>query len=354
MKNLFKYKGKDRACGIVQTMKIQRKKIILTIIIVLCLASLAGCGDSSRKTGQPSDPDSQINGQNHISSTKDEAEPEDGLSADDGVKPEESSSPEDNDEPELSPSLIDPDGMTVETRILPPEGYSRTTSEAGSLTEYLRSYALKEDKSPVLLYNGRKKGNQNAHQAVLTLPIEDIDLQQCADSIMRIYAEYYYSTGQPERIAFHFTNGFLAEYTRWRDGERISVNGNDVQWVPGGAYDDSYETFTEYMKIVFCYAGTLSMASESSEISLAQAEVGDVFIKGGSPGHVVMIIDVCENPTGGRAFLLAQGYMPAQEFHILKNPMHEDDCWYYEEEISFPLHTPEYVFDEHSLCRLEY
>lgn len=326
------------------------KKIILTVIAVLCLSFLAGCGDSSRNTGQPSDPDSQMSSQ----STEDGNKSKESSSPEDGVKPEESSSPEDSDNPELSRSLIDPDGMTVETRILPPEGYNRTSATAGSLTEFLRNYTLKEDKSPVLLYNGRKKGNQNAHQAVLTLPIEELDLQQCADSIMRIYAEYYYSTGQPEKIAFHFTNGFLAEYTRWRDGERISVNGNDVQWVPGGAYDDSYEAFKEYMQIVFCYAGTLSMSSECSEIPLAQAEVGDVFIKGGSPGHVVMIIDVCENKTGSRAFLLAQGYMPAQEFHILKNPMHEDDCWYYEEEISFPLRTPEYVFDEHSLCRPEY
>ncbi|MCH5333671.1 MAG: DUF4846 domain-containing protein, partial [Agathobacter sp.] len=255
---------------------------------------------------------------------------------------------------ESSRSLIDPAGMTLQTRILPPEGYSRTPAEAGSLTEFLRDYALKEDQSPVLLYDGREKGNQSAHQAVLALPLEERDLQQCADSVMRVYAEYYYRTGQPEKIAFHFTNGFLAEYTRWRAGERISVDGSRVRWVPGGAYDDSYENFVKYMRIVFCYAGTLSMTTECEEISLDQADVGDVFLKGGSPGHVVMIVDVCENESGKRAFLLAQGYMPAQEFHVLRNPLHDGDCWYYEEEITYPLRTPEYVFDEHSLCRPDY
>ncbi len=251
-------------------------------------------------------------------------------------------------------SLIDPEGMTLQTRILTPESYHRTEAHEESLTEFLRTYPLKEDGSPVLLYDGREKGNQSAHQAVFALPIEEEDLQQCADSVMRVYAEYAYRTGQTEKTAFHFTNGFLAEYARWRDGERIAVNGNQVSWVPGAAYDDSYENLVKYLRMVFCYAGTLSMEAESETIELSQAQAGDVFLKGGSPGHVVLIVDVCENEEGRRAFLLAQGYMPAQEFHVLKNPLHEEDCWYYEEEITYPLKTPEYVFPEGSLRRLSY
>ena len=336
-------------------MKIKQKNLILILLAILCLSCLAGCGKSTRNTDNPSDTGSISDNQsnNNISSASDNSQSNDDFPSDSQNETDTNSQTE-SPAKEEPYSIIDPSGMTVETRILPPEGYSRTPSEEGSLTEFLRDYPLKEDKSPVLLYNGRKKGNQKAHQAVLTLPIEELDLQQCADSVIRIYAEYYYRTGQPEKIAFHFTNGFLAEYTRWRDGERISVNGNDVEWVPGEAPDDSYETFVKYLQMVFCYAGTLSMSTECEEIPLSQADVGDLFLKGGSPGHVVMIIDICENETGSRAFLLAQGYMPAQEFHILKNPLHEDDCWYYEEEITYPLRTPEYTFDEHSLCRPEY
>ena len=75
-------------------------------------------------------------------------------------------------------------------------------------------------------------------------------------------------------------------------------------------------------------------------------------MQGGSPGHVVMIVDVCVNEEGKKAFLLAQGYMPAQEFHVLKNDLHEEDPWYYEEEITYPLSTPEYTFQEGSLKTL--
>lgn len=249
--------------------------------------------------------------------------------------------------------FIDASGNTLETRILCPKGYTRTPAKEGSFTEFLRKYSLKEDGSPILLYNGQEKPGED-HQAVFMLPIEAEDLQQCADSVMRVYAEYLYSSGQQDKIAFHFTNGFLAKYSKWRDGGRIVVKGKNVSWVQSASYDDSYKCFQRYLRMVFVYAGTLSMKTESQEISLSDLEVGDVFLKGGEPGHVVMVVDICENEEGKKAFLLGQGHMPAQEFHVLKNPLHLNNPWYYEEEVTYPFETPEYTFPEGSLCRLCY
>ena len=227
-------------------------------------------------------------------------------------------------------------------------------AEEGSLTEFLRTYPLKEHSSPVLLYDGSEKWSQDAHVAVFALPIEERDLQQCADSVMRVYAEYYWSAQKYEKIRFHFTNGFWAEYGKWREGYRISVEGNQVSWVKSANYDDSYETFVKFLRMVFTYAGTLSMEQESEQISVKEARVGDVILKGGSPGHVVMIVDMCENEQGQKAFLLAQGYMPAQEFHVLKNPAHEENPWYYEGELTGRIRTPEYGFGKGCLKRLSY
>lgn len=249
---------------------------------------------------------------------------------------------------------INPAGMTLETRFPTPAGYIRTVAEEGSLTAFLRSYPLKEDGSPVLLYDGSQKWNQTAHAAVFALPLEAEDLQQCADSIMRMYAEYFLATGQQDRISFHFVSGFEACYSKWRDGYRIKVEGNQVSWVESAQYDDSYESFVKYMRMVFSYAGTLSMDEEAAAITAEEMQPGDVFLYGASPGHAVMIVDMCENEQGERAYLLAQGYMPAQEFHVLKNPASEEEPWYYQEEIVYPFVTPEYVFGEGSLQRLQY
>lgn len=252
------------------------------------------------------------------------------------------------------PSLINPAGSTLAARISEPDGFQRKEAKTGSLLEFLRNYSMKPDKSPVLLYDGTPKNNQNDHIAVFELPIENEDLQQCADSVMRVYAEYFWNTKQYDRIAFHFTNGFLAEYLKWQNGLRIQVNENQTTWASAAGYDDSYENFQKYLRIVFSYAGTLSMDTESEEIQIDEIKAGDVFLEGGSPGHVVMLADICENDKGEKAFLLAQGYMPAQEFHVLKNPRHENDPWYYEDEVAYPFLTPEYTFEEGSLRRLHY
>ncbi len=249
---------------------------------------------------------------------------------------------------------INPDGNTLETRINVPEGYTRTDEENGSLGEFLRNYAMKPDGSPVLLYDGSEKSGQNGHAAVFALPIENVDLQQCADSIMRIYAEYYRSIGEDNRIAFHFTNGFLASYSKWKQGYRVSAKGNNVSWVKTAAADDSDETFIKYLHTVFMYAGTASMETECNKIDLKDLRIGDVFLHAGSPGHVVMVVDTCWDSDGKAAFLLAQGYMPAQEFHVIKNPAHDDDPWYYEEEVTYSAKKDEYSIGNEILERPEY
>ena len=76
---------------------------------------------------------------------------------------------------------INPNGKTLEKRINVPQRYIRTEEKSDSLANFLRAYKLKKDGSPVLLYDGSEKGNQTAHVAVFKLPIENEDLQQCAD-----------------------------------------------------------------------------------------------------------------------------------------------------------------------------
>ena len=250
-----------------------------------------------------------------------------------------------------APSFINPLGKTLVKRILTPDGYKRIKAKKGSFSEFLRNYKLKPDGSPVLLYNGNEKGNQSAHIAVFKLPIENEDLQQCADSIMRVYGEYYYKNKAYNKITFPLGNRFVADFDKWRRGYAISINGNSISWVTSSKNNSSYDSFKRFMRIVFAYSGTLNMDNASKKIKLSEARAGDIFIRGGSPGHVVMIADICKNAEGKKAYLLAQGYMPAQEFQVLKNPLHEENPWYYEDEIKYPLKTPEYSFEEGSLRR---
>ncbi|MBR0596516.1 DUF4846 domain-containing protein [Sinanaerobacter chloroacetimidivorans] len=245
---------------------------------------------------------------------------------------------------------INKEGDTVESRFLPPKGYERLPAPADTVTAFLRELKLKPDGSRVLLYDGSEKGNQSAQAAVLDMDIGSRDLQQCADAIIRLRAEYFYAKGDYESIGFHLTNGFYLPYGKWKDGYRLVVQGNETYLKESAGADESYENLRRYLDMVFAYAGTLSVEKETFPVdNINDIKPGDLFIEGGSPGHGVMVIDIVGNQEGDIAFLLAQSYMPAQEIHVLKNPLHEEDPWYYVSELTYPFKTPQWTFEEGSL-----
>ncbi|MFK8164819.1 MAG: DUF4846 domain-containing protein [Lewinella sp.] len=250
--------------------------------------------------------------------------------------------------PPLPVSFVDPAGTTIATRFPTPEGYTRTSYKKDAFGYYLRTQSLKPHGTKVFLYNGAEKGNQAAHAAVLDVDVENRDLQQCADAVMRLRAEYLYKQKRYDDIHFNFVSGFNAEYARWRKGERIRVKGNRVDWTPGGGATPGYKAFRKYLTMVFSYAGTASLVHELTPKDKADIDVGDVLIKGGSPGHAVIVVDKAVNDSTGEVLvLLAQSYMPAQDIHVLVNPAHSDGTPWYSVTNDFGEHgvrTAEYGF----------
>lgn len=253
-----------------------------------------------------------------------------------------------------SQAIIKPSGKTIESRFAPPSGYQRQAVDKLSFGYYLRTLPLKEHGAPVLYYNGAEKENNDIYSGVVAMNIGKANLQQCADAVMRLRAEYFYKTGQPKKIHFNFTNGFVAAYNPWMEGYRISVTGNKAIWERSGIPGNSYPTFLQYMDMVFTYAGTLSLSKELISVAYKDLSSGDVLIQGGSPGHAVIVVDVAENEAGKKVYLLAQSYMPAQETQILNNPMNKNiSPWYELDPSQEVIETPQWKFTTNDLKRFE-
>ncbi|MFN3405604.1 MAG: DUF4846 domain-containing protein [Cytophagaceae bacterium] len=251
-------------------------------------------------------------------------------------------------------SIINPEGKTVKARILPPMGFQRVSAAENSFSAYLRQVPLKPHGSKVRYYDGREKDNYNVYIAVADLKIGKKDLHQCADAVMRLRAEYLYSIKAYDQIHFNFTNGFRADYTEWIKGKRISVKGNNCSWVKSAAASNTYNDFWNFLEMVFTYAGTLSLEKELDPVNINDIRSGDVFIKGGSPGHAVIVMDVAkESSTGKTLFLLAQSYMPAQELQLLTNPNNPAISPWYSTDFSGLLETPEWTFRKQDLRRFK-
>jgi hypothetical protein len=250
--------------------------------------------------------------------------------------------------PTIQPiSLIDAEGDTLKERFLLPDGYIRVESKDGSFAAYLQNLPLKPDGTRVKYFDGREK-NRDVYMAVVDYPLGDRDLQQCADAVMRLRAEYLYAASQQDKINFNFVNGFAAEFSKWASGYGISVNNNNVSWIRNTRNDSSYESFQRYLDIVYAYSSTLSLEKELIPKDITEIAIGDVFIIGGSPGHCVIVADMAVNENSGeKIFLLAQSYMPAQDIQILKGT--EEGSPWYSASISDKLLTPEWTFDQTQL-----
>jgi len=206
-----------------------------------------------------------------------------------------------------------------------PAGFYRVAADSRSFAAWLRKIPLKADKT-VYTYKKVPKKNQSAQFAVLDVSVGTRDLQQCADAVMRLRAEFLYDAGRETDICFRDNNG--RHYHCPRNANRVS--------------------FKRYLEQVFIHCGTASLSKQLKAVSSsANVQPGDVFIVPGFPGHAILVVDVAKNEQGERIFMLAQSYMPAQDIHILVNPVRPAAPWY--ETGSGRLETPEWTFHHSDL-----
>lgn len=230
-----------------------------------------------------------------------------------------------------------------------PQGFSRKVIDSSSYGFFLRNFPLKKDKT-IHLFDGSLKYRQDVQVAVLDIDVGKRDLQQCADAVMRLRAEYLWKQGKKDKIAFHFVNGQLCEYSKYAQGYRgVYQRSGIIKWELKAKPDTSYKTFRKYMDLVFSYAGTASLIKELKTTKIEKIQIGDVLIMSGKPyGHAITVMDICEK-NGEKMFLLAQSYMPAQDIHVLKNP--DGGAWYPAKEGE--IYTPEWDFHSSDLHRFQ-
>ena len=244
-------------------------------------------------------------------------------------------------------AIIVTEGMTILERFNVPDGYKRVEQEEVSFGFYLQNLPLKPDGTKVKYYDGREKLKE-VYLAVADFTLGDRDLQQCADGVIRLRAEYLYEKEEFDKIHFNFVSGFNAEFSKWAEGKGISVKDNNVSWYSNSKNNRSYESFQKYLDVVYAYASTLSLEKELTEKPYEEIAIGDVFIQGGSPGHCVIVVDMAvKESTGEKIFMLAQSYMPAQDIQILKGDK-EGSPWF-SAEIEGTLITPEWIFSTSDL-----
>ncbi len=180
---------------------------------------------------------------------------------------------------------------------------------------------LPEVDAPIVDYHGNTISNQGKHVAVVPYDVGNQDLQQCADALMRLRAEYLFAQKRFDEIGFHFVSGQYYTWNEYCKGSRPVAKGNSVKFIYTSPADRSHASLRKYLDIVYSYASTISLTSELKNTD--KFTIGTIIIRPGSPGHCFIITDEATTSEGEKVYKLVEGYTPAQSIYVLRNTQDE-------------------------------
>lgn len=203
---------------------------------------------------------------------------------------------------------------TIAERFPVPAGFTHKQAAPGSFGASLQALPLAPPGTAVVSFAGAPVRAPWA-KAVVDIDVGTKDLQQCADSAMRLYAEHRFRSDAAAGLVFHATSGDPLPWSRYAAGERPHVVKNRIAWAKKAAPSSTHETFRRCLDDVFMWAGSLSLAKDT--VPAEALAPGTLLVVGGSPGHVLVVVDVARDARGHEQVLLVQGFMPAQSIHVL-------------------------------------
>jgi hypothetical protein len=252
------------------------------------------------------------------------------------------------------PSLIDKKGDSIASRVKVPEGFTRAVYAEGSFQHFIQNYPLKKFGAKVINYDGNEYFYQAGHFGILELSVPKNGLQQCADALIRLRAEYLWKQNRKEEIGFEFTSGHYCSWKYYAEGYRPKVKGSKVSFHKKASKDHSKTNFYKYLNLIYTYSGTLSLYNELTKITVSKdLQVGDMLVYPGTPGHIVMIVDKAIDGRGNQRFILAQGNTPAQSVHLLKNPNDSQFNPWYDLQMNAYIEVPGYYFNNSKFIRFK-
>lgn len=230
---------------------------------------------------------------------------------------------------------------TLEERFPTEPGFSRVKLDPRSFGAFLRTLPLAAPNTPVLSYRGDiiRSANHPNVAAVVAIDVGTRDLQQCADAIIRLHAEWRYARGHRDHV-YRAANGTKLSFARYAAGERLRVDGNNLSFVASAKpADPSHALLRKWLDDVFGWANTGALSRDGARVKMADLRPGDFFVLTGVPyGHAVLVLDMAKDAEGRRALLLGQSFVPAQNVHVLRP--NATSVWFVVDEDEEAVTTP--------------
>jgi len=211
-----------------------------------------------------------------------------------------------------------------------PAGFTRVTAAPGTYAHWLRHLPALPAGTPVKDYLGSSLPSATAMTlSVIDLDVGTQDLQQCMDTIIRLRGEWHWWRGTSDAVKFRYAGGLYFGFADWRAGLRPEKVGGRTRLEPKAAAASGRKSFEKYLRFMFAMTGTAHNNTEQP-VTAAQLAPGDFFIEP-SPsaavlGHALIVLDVARDAKGALRAVIAQGYTPARDLHVLRAP--DGTAWF--------------------------
>src|SRR6185503_823612 len=121
--------------------------------------------------------------------------------------------------------------------------------------------------------------DHNNLAAVVAIDVGAQDLQQCADSVIRLHAEWRWSQGKRDQ-RYRAADRTEMPFERWARGERIVPHGTSIEWGPPSKRPDAgHAAFRAYLDAVFGWTNTVALARDTVPLALADLHPGDFVVQ---------------------------------------------------------------------------
>ncbi|HEY1532640.1 MAG TPA: DUF4846 domain-containing protein [Polyangiaceae bacterium] len=245
---------------------------------------------------------------------------------------------------------------SLQTRFPTPPGYQRVAVAPGSFAEWLRGLPLAAPGTPVVNNSGDTvfKADDDYVAAVVAIDVGAGDLQQSADAVVRLNAEWLWASDKSDAISYRSASKLDMPFSRWAKGQRLIASGPNVFWVvKTKPREPTYNDFRQYIDAVMLWTNNIALAMRATHVADPKdLTAGDFFLQTHGKGHALLVLDVAQKPTGERVALLGQALQsPAQSFHVIR--LGHETAWFSMRPPN-PVNTPRSAaFSWDELSRLE-
>jgi hypothetical protein len=211
---------------------------------------------------------------------------------------------------------------TLESRFKPPPGYTRVPVQPDSFGAWLRGLPMAPADTAVTRFDGTvtRPADDEYLAGVVAIDLGTTDLQQSADALVRLHAEWLWSRGARGEISYPGATRLSMPLARWEKGQRVVAEGANVYWaLRAEPVTIDYAEFRHFLDQVFTWVNSTSLTRRAARVEdPASLAPGDFFLHTKPPGHVAVVLDLAAKPSGERLALLGQALSPAESIHVVR------------------------------------